>query len=473
MAGVDINTLTMEQYLALSGENQEPGIVKPEIRGNVNFKIKSQFMQELKEDTFSENKNEDAHNHVDRVLNIISLFNILGVSQDALVLRVFLFTLTGATKIWVDRFTARAVRKDESLYQAWERYNYLLYKYPTHDINSHQMVNVFYKGLSTMNRQLLDSQGPIPGMTPTQALTVIQTMVDHSQKWHDETSSRNISSSSDTDGLAAIISKLDNLGRDRKKLKENVHAIQVGCQIYKGPHLDKECPVNEKVKQVEKVNYGEFERPAPFNENNESKLHVGPPRYYTRIDNQTPSREKKSNLVETINKYMEEAAKRQAEQDEWLKTFFQNTKKVELITVQESYEEIVCKCSLIAQEANGELRFGEVSETARDKILRDHWRNRFENEYDESEDFEDPDGCGESKENKILETTINKLHYEWFKGTVEDDDDLEGIIDYLEPTLYDGFIDSDDEEYKERKCKLLGMPYIKPPLILIEKGQSY
>ncbi|GJW06562.1 hypothetical protein Tco_1568985 [Tanacetum coccineum] len=109
------------------------------------------------------------------------------------------------------------------------------------------------------------------------------------------------------------------------------------------------------------------------------------------------------------------------------------------IEVQESYEEIVYKCSLIAQETNGDL------------------------------EFEDPDGCGENKENEILGTILNKLHDEWFKGADEDDDNLEGIIDYLKPTLYDGFVDSDDEEYKERKCILLGMPYIKPPTILIEK----
>ncbi|GJS54830.1 zinc knuckle CX2CX4HX4C containing protein [Tanacetum coccineum] len=111
------------------------------------------------------------------------------------------------------------------------------------------------------------------------------------------------------------------------------------------------------------------------------------------------------------------------------------------IEVQESYEEII-------------YRFEEVSKTARDKILRDHWRKRFKNEYDDSEDFEDPDRCRESKENKILGIIINKLHDEWFKGTHEDDDDLQGIIDYLEPTIYDRFIDSDDEEYKERKCRL-------------------
>ncbi|GJR88780.1 hypothetical protein Tco_0212791 [Tanacetum coccineum] len=116
-------------------------------------------------------------------------------------------------------------------------------------------------------------------------------------------------------------------------------------------------------------------------------------------------------------------------------------------------------------------RFGGVSETARDKILRDHWRKRFGNEYDDSKDFEDPDGCGKSKENEILGTIINTLHDEWFKGMDVDDDNLEGYIHYLEPTLYDGFIDSDDEEYKERKCRLLGMPCVKPPPILIEKSK--
>ncbi|GKA34547.1 hypothetical protein Tco_0720976 [Tanacetum coccineum] len=76
MAGEDIDTLTMEQYLALSRENQASGVVKPEIEGNVNFEIKSQFMRELREYTFSENKNEDAHDYIDRVLRIVGLFNI-------------------------------------------------------------------------------------------------------------------------------------------------------------------------------------------------------------------------------------------------------------------------------------------------------------------------------------------------------------------------------------------------------------
>ncbi|GJX70944.1 zinc knuckle CX2CX4HX4C containing protein [Tanacetum coccineum] len=78
-------------------------------------------------------------------------------------------------------------------------------------------------------------------------------------------------------------------------------------------------------------------------------------------------------------------------------------------------------------------------------------RKRFRNEYDDSEEIKEPNGCGESEENEIQGTILNKLHDEWFKGTDKDDDDLEGVIDYHEPTLYDRFVDLDNEEYKERK----------------------
>ncbi|GJX93639.1 hypothetical protein Tco_0348225 [Tanacetum coccineum] len=199
---------------------------------------------------------------------------------------------------------------DESLYQAWERYNDLLYKCPTHDINSHQKVNIFYKGLSTMNHSLLDSQGPIPEMRPAEALTAIQTMADHSQKWHDGTTSRKIGSSSSSDRLAALVNKLNNLGRDMNKLKESVHAIQVGCQICEGPHLDKDCPLNEEVKQVEEVRYGEFVRTMPFNRINGGKFRAGPPGYYTKTDKRPPYGERRQNLKELLEKHQEESARK-------------------------------------------------------------------------------------------------------------------------------------------------------------------
>ncbi|GJU51805.1 hypothetical protein Tco_1221360 [Tanacetum coccineum] len=182
MGDADINTLPMEQYLALTRGNQTPGVVKLEIEGNFNFKIKSQFMRELREDTFSRNKNGDAYEHVERILDIVSLFNIPGVTHDAVMLRVFPITLTGAAK--------RRVSNDSSA------------------------------------------------------------------------------------GIAVIINKLDSLGRDMKKLKENVHAIKVGCENCGGAHLNKECPLHEEVKSVEEVKYGEFGRPFLNNNKNGARYRI-------------------------------------------------------------------------------------------------------------------------------------------------------------------------------------------------------
>ncbi|GJU80989.1 hypothetical protein Tco_1283354 [Tanacetum coccineum] len=232
MAGVDIDILTMEQYLALSRENQAPGVVKPKIGGNVNFEIKSQFMRELRKDTFSKNKDKDNHDHID--------------------------------------------------------------------------------------------QGPIPEMRPAEALTAIQTMAGHSQKWHDGITSRNIRSSNSKDGLAALVNKLDNLGRDMKKLKKSVRAIQVGCQICEGPYLDKDCPLNEEVKQVEEVRYGKFRRTTPFNGSNEGKFHVGPPGYYNKIDNRLPYAEMRQSLDKLLAKHQEESAWRSTEMEGWIKNLKEN-----------------------------------------------------------------------------------------------------------------------------------------------------
>ncbi|GJU34915.1 hypothetical protein Tco_1183269 [Tanacetum coccineum] len=151
----------MEQYLALTRGNQAPGVVKLAIGNNVNFAIKSQFMRELREDTFSRNKNDDAHEYVESVLDIVSLFNMLGVTHDAVMLRVFPITHwycpPSKTTKQLEEIHNLKQEGDERMYQTWER-------------------------------------------------------------------SRRISSSS-SDGIAAITSKLDILGRDMKKLKENVHAI--------------------------------------------------------------------------------------------------------------------------------------------------------------------------------------------------------------------------------------------------------
>ncbi|GKA32293.1 hypothetical protein Tco_0718660, partial [Tanacetum coccineum] len=116
------------------------------------------------------------------------------------------------------------------------------------------------------------------------------------------------------------------------------------------------------------------------------------------------------------------------------------------------------------------IRYGKVCKMTRERILKDHWRDRFRDEEDDlEENLEDLEECEEDKANAIMRAIHDKLNDDWFINTSEDEDDLEGIVDYLEPRSYDGFIDLDDKAYNKRRCKLLGMNYMEPTPILMEK----
>ncbi|GKB71023.1 hypothetical protein Tco_0932435 [Tanacetum coccineum] len=182
-------------------------------------------------------KDEDAYEHVERVLEIVGLFNIPGVSMDAIMLRVFPVTLTGAAKRYCPPLRTakqlediRNFRQDgnETLYQTWERYNDLLCKCPGHDLNKYQ------------------------------------------KNWHDEGSLGRSSS----DEISTITNKLNDLGRDMRKLKESMHAIQVGCEMCGGMHSKKLPPKTRE---------------------------------------------------ETIERYLEESSKRQDSFEEWMKRFREST----------------------------------------------------------------------------------------------------------------------------------------------------
>ncbi|GJX71326.1 putative reverse transcriptase domain-containing protein [Tanacetum coccineum] len=109
-------------------------------------------------------------------------------------------------------------------------------------------------------------------------------------------------------------------------------------------------------------------------------------------------------------------------------------------------------------------RYGNVNNITKERILQQFWNNKLGAKTQEktiTEEQEDPERCGERKTRAVIGEMVNKLPEEWFLGVSRDMDDLEGIIDYLEPTLYDGFIDHNDEAYKQRKNRLLGRPLMR------------
>ncbi|GKB83215.1 hypothetical protein Tco_0950110 [Tanacetum coccineum] len=276
---------TIEQYMSKTRTDYGSGVGRPKIDNKDQFELKRQFIKELRENTFSRSDNEDANEHIEKVLEIVDLFHVPNITVDQLMLRVFPISLTGAAtrwlrneptgsiKTWEDLKTkflnkycppGRTAKKmeeinnfqqepDETLYQAWERFKELLMKCPQHYLTEMQEVILFYNGLDVPTRQILDSRGVVPTKTAADAKTTIQEMAKYSQKWHNGTSRGR--STETSDGLAAIQAQLNNLGREIKKVNEKVYAAQVGCEQCKGPHYTKDCPQKEEGKTLEEAYY--------------------------------------------------------------------------------------------------------------------------------------------------------------------------------------------------------------------------
>ncbi|GKB77718.1 hypothetical protein Tco_0944613 [Tanacetum coccineum] len=92
---VDISTLTMEQYIALIPVDIKPSIVNLKIGDDVEFEITANFMRELRRKLFAGTDDKDAYEHVRMVLEIVDLFHFIGVTHDAIMLKVFPITLEG------------------------------------------------------------------------------------------------------------------------------------------------------------------------------------------------------------------------------------------------------------------------------------------------------------------------------------------------------------------------------------------
>ena len=87
---------TLRDYSAPSA-NQVP--TGPEVNtGGENFEIKTGLIMKVQASPFCGKANEDANAHLQQFLELCSTFVIKGVSQDAIRLRLFPFSLLGRAK---------------------------------------------------------------------------------------------------------------------------------------------------------------------------------------------------------------------------------------------------------------------------------------------------------------------------------------------------------------------------------------
>ncbi|GJY58952.1 hypothetical protein Tco_0458844 [Tanacetum coccineum] len=73
---------TMEEYMMKTREDYGSRIARPKFDDKAHSVLKIQFLKELRDNTFSGSDNEDAKEHIKKVLEIVGLFHTPNVTEN-------------------------------------------------------------------------------------------------------------------------------------------------------------------------------------------------------------------------------------------------------------------------------------------------------------------------------------------------------------------------------------------------------
>ncbi|GJY86880.1 reverse transcriptase domain-containing protein, partial [Tanacetum coccineum] len=171
---------------------------------------------------------DDPHSHICWFNKITSTLKYKNVPHEAIKLMLFLFSLEGASRIWLEKEPPRSIhtwedlqRFDETFSEAWDRFKDLLRKCPHHGFSELHQIDTFYNALTQSDQDSLNAAagGNLLNRTPRDALTIIE----NKSKVR---TSRN---------------KLVMLLQNKTPLPAPVKAIEETCVICGGPHPYYEC----------------------------------------------------------------------------------------------------------------------------------------------------------------------------------------------------------------------------------------
>ncbi|GJW88048.1 hypothetical protein Tco_0163388 [Tanacetum coccineum] len=135
---------TMAQLLQAPTEGYEDAIVIPEI--NANFELKHGLINLVQNKQFFGHDKEDPHAHIRYFNKITSTMRFPNVPSTSIKLMLFPFSLEDVNK-----------NRDESFYEAWDRFNDLLRACPHHGFSELHQLDTFYNALNANDQDSLNS----------------------------------------------------------------------------------------------------------------------------------------------------------------------------------------------------------------------------------------------------------------------------------------------------------------------------
>ena len=105
---------TLMDYMQPSVGGIHSAIRKPTIAAN-NFEIMSKMLQMIKSSQFGGLATEDPKEHISSFVELCEIFKYNGVTDDAIRLRLFLFSMRDSAKSWLNSLPANSINTWEEL----------------------------------------------------------------------------------------------------------------------------------------------------------------------------------------------------------------------------------------------------------------------------------------------------------------------------------------------------------------------
>ncbi|XP_021739782.1 uncharacterized protein LOC110706193 [Chenopodium quinoa] len=335
-------------------------IVRPPVTAQ-SFELKPQFIQFISNDSFAGSPNDCPVTHIDSFLEKCDTMKLNGVTDDAIRLRLFPFSLRDRAREWFKRLQRQC---------------------PHHGILDWMLIQTFYNGLTHEFRIYIDaaSGGSIMTKNPTDAKDLIERMAANDNYHPRGRNAINIGNKHDVDALTMLTSSVQALTHKVNQLQaESPRPSMETCQMcgLQG-HTARECQPNYDGMTIEKANaFYTTTSTRPFDEgwqnhqgfsymNNQAQVTPPPPPVFQArepINHQSMHQPPpQSSNLESI---METFATSQCQQQELI------SKPFELQAKQNEYFENSIQL-LVAQNKRIEIHLSQISQqVSHQKTLQD------------------------------------------------------------------------------------------------------
>nr|GEU38132.1 reverse transcriptase domain-containing protein [Tanacetum cinerariifolium] len=262
--------------------NGRGGPIAPIAIQATNFGLKNDMIQQVQNFCqFHGLSGDDANKHLDKFLHVTHSIKVNGVTDDALHLYLFPYSLTHHVTIWFDRLPRISIntfeqmakmfhgkyfppsmvtklrnkitnfhqRLDESVFEAWERYKLSIDRFPNYNMLSLTQIDTFYNELTLRHRDTINAAAGETFMKrcPKECYDLIENMIAHHNDWDTSAqrseSSSSITSSSDTK-IAALITEITEINKNLMRVlqvNQQVKAVTPNCKTCGGPHSYTDC----------------------------------------------------------------------------------------------------------------------------------------------------------------------------------------------------------------------------------------